>query len=139
MNKYFFVYGSLKRGFWNNHVFGDSIRLGKAVTKAKFLLTDVGFPYMVPEGPHTEASGHPTAPVVGEVYEVCCPAVESTLDALEGVGYGHYKREEIEVESLATGNTFSVHAYVPCENQNAHQYKVCETVDINDTPTYEWN
>ena len=62
MKKYFFVYGSLKNGFWNNHVLRDSIRVGKAVTKAKFLLTDVGFPYMVPEGPHTKATGHPTAP-----------------------------------------------------------------------------
>ena len=139
MKKYFFVYGSLKNGFWNNHVLRDSIRVGKAVTKAKFLLTDVGFPYMVPEGPHTKATGHPTAPVVGEVYEVCCPDVEGSLDALEGVGYGHYKREQIEVEALATGQSILVNAYVPCEEQDAASYRVCETVDINNQPTHEWS
>ena len=135
MKKYFFVYGSLKAGNWNNCLFGDSKLVGKAVTKAKFLLTDVGFPYMVPEGPHTEATGHPTAPVAGDVYEVCSPAVEDALDALEGVEYGHYKRAEIEAIDLSTGHIILTQTYIPCEEQDAAQYRVC---NMNEQQAYEW-
>lgn len=137
MGKLFFVYGSLKFGYWNNDLLADSKRLGEFITKDKFLLTDVGFPYLVPESVHTDAVGHPTLRVVGEVYTVSSKAVEASLDALEGVSSNHYERQQIEVESMA-GDTLTVFAYIPCDREYAAKQDTCTIMKTDNEKFYIW-
>lgn len=136
MKKLFFVYGSLKSGFWNNSVLKDSVMVSEAVTKDKYLLTDVGFPYMIPENTHTEAVGHPTLPVMGEVYEVTSESVEASLDLLEGRG-SHYDRKTISVVN-EDNEEFEVQTYVPVDTYRASQYPVCDVLIADDNLCYNW-
>lgn len=138
MSKLFFVYGSLKQGNWNNSLLDASELISNAVTKDEFLLTDVGFPYMVPKGAHTEATGHLSLPVVGEVYRVTSDEVEARLDMLEGVCSGHYERHILEVQDISSKETLEVHAYIPCDVVRAAQYRVCETIKVGDDEVYRW-
>ena len=123
-----FVYGSLKSGHWNNPILGNSKLLGEAVTKAKYFLTDCGFPYLIPEHALRGAGRHPTAPVAGEVYEVADEEIMDSLDALEGVGYGHYDHHNLVVIDQE-GNEQEVVAYVPCEPEMAARYPACKLVE----------
>lgn len=136
MKKLFFVYGSLKAGHWNNSVLGGSKLVGEAITKANFLLTNVGFPYMVPEGAHTGDLSAPTLPVAGEVYEVCCEDTEARLDALEGVRYNHYERRTILVN--CEGEDIEVETYVPCDKEEAATQRVCNIVEMDGEEVYQW-
>jgi len=140
MNNLVFVYGSLKRGFWNNDVLGNSKRLiEKAVTKGEFVLTNAGFPYMVRTDPQTDVVGPPELPVLGEVYQVTSEQVMASLDTLEGVRHGHYKRHQVEVEDVETGETQVATAYIPCDNNRTIKYPLCETATINNQLYYEWS
>lgn len=138
MTAHVFVYGSLKEGHWNNRVLGASKKIGEAITKAKFLLTDCGFPYMIPEQALRGSERAPTAPVLGEVWEVTSDSVMEALDALEGVGYGHYQHHTVEVYGL-DGTKYEALAYVPCDVDEAAALQICKTVDLNDAEVYVWN
>lgn len=82
-----FVYGSLKRGFGNHVVLGDSPMLGEAMTASpSWQMLDLGaFPAVV------QGQGH----IHGEVYEVNEDVFQS-LDYLEGYP-SFYDRHEVEV------------------------------------------
>ncbi len=88
MKKLLFVYGTLKRGFWNNALLKRAKFIGEGVTRERFKLYTVGFPYAVPD------SGG--LPVKGEVYEVDQKTL-SELDNLEGYPV-HYKRKPVKVK-----------------------------------------
>jgi gamma-glutamylcyclotransferase (GGCT)/AIG2-like uncharacterized protein YtfP len=83
-----FVYGTLKRGFWNNYLLEGSELLGEGTTLERFSLYTVGFPYAVPDGGGL--------PLRGEVYRVDEETLKR-LDALEGYP-NHYKRKLTEVK-----------------------------------------
>ncbi|WP_456419752.1 gamma-glutamylcyclotransferase family protein [Thermovibrio sp.] len=88
MRELVFVYGTLKRGFWNNALLKRARFIGKGITLEKFKLYTVGFPYAVPD--------EEGLPLKGEVYEVD----EKTLlelDNLEGYPI-HYKRKRVKVK-----------------------------------------
>ncbi|WP_041440137.1 gamma-glutamylcyclotransferase [Thermovibrio ammonificans] len=95
-----FVYGSLKRGYWNNRLLRKCRYLGTGVTKEPFKLYSVGFPYAVPDSRGL--------PVKGEVYEVDLKTLKD-LDNLEGCP-NHYKRKLVEVE-LASKQTVEAYIY----------------------------
>ena len=82
-----FVYGSLKRNFFNhNRYLKGSKFLGEYVTPPKYTMVDMGYyPGVIREG-HT--------PIKGEVYEVGEDIIER-LDELEGHP-NFYEREEIK-------------------------------------------
>lgn len=61
------VYGTLKRGYWNNRLLANATFLGESVTKGKYVLYDCGFPMAVVPPEETE---HPALPIIGEVFEV---------------------------------------------------------------------
>ena len=84
-----FVYGSLKKGYWNNSLLRDSEFLYNATTsESKFDMLDLGsFPAVVDGG----------LKINGEVYKVNRRTLEM-LDALEGNG-SFYNREEVLVNS----------------------------------------
>ena len=86
-----FVYGSLKRGFYNHGVLDDAELLGTARTAdAAFAMFNVG---RYPAVRHT--AERPIA-VHGEVYAVS-PNILADLDRLEGHPE-YYTRQQVEIE-----------------------------------------
>jgi len=82
-----FVYGTLMKGEGNHNFLSNSKYLGEYKTDKRWGLINIGaFPALVP---HVLA-------VEGEVYEVN-KGVLGTLDRLEGVAHGLYRRREIPV------------------------------------------
>lgn len=136
MKKLVFVYGSLKQGFWNNDVLGDSKLLTPAFTKAKYWLTNCGFPYLIPEDALGGPVSHPTAAVAGEVYEVTCEDVMASLDALEGVPMHYQHHNTVVVDGW--GNEYEVVAYIPAEPEMAVQYPICDKYEVGKEWVYEW-
>ena len=82
-----FVYGTLKRGFYNHRILEHANRLGNAVTCEKFTMFSLGpYPMVMPKPKHK---------IKGEVYEVDDEILER-LDRLEGYP-DFYTRVETEV------------------------------------------
>jgi len=95
-----FTYGTLRRGYGNHPLLGDSKYLGDARTEPKFTMLNMGrFPGLV-------ASGE-TA-VVGELYEVD-EDVLAELDHLEGHP-NFYRRSPITV--IGDSGELAVQAYL---------------------------
>ena len=126
-----FVYGSLKSGEWNNYILQGSRLLGTYLTKDNFLLTDVGFPYLIPEDRLTGDRKGAGRQVAGEVYEVTEEAVLARLDALEGEGY-HYARTNIHVDGVEE----PVQTYIPCGDEQEHT--VCPLISTDGKEFYQW-
>lgn len=86
-----FVYGTLKRGYSNNHLLKFATFLGKATTADNWAMIGEGkaFPYVL--GVDDEHGMQ----ITGEVYEVDAFTLK-TLDRLEGTPT-HYKHEKVEV------------------------------------------
>jgi gamma-glutamylaminecyclotransferase len=83
-----FVYGTLKRGGANHHFLDGQRFVGEARTAPGFRLYDLGgYPGLVARPDDHDG-------VVGEIWSVD-PAALVRLDALEGLGEGHYRRELI--------------------------------------------
>ena len=80
-----FVYGTLKRGFGNNKVLGESRFVANGSIQG--LLLDLGtFPGFI------SATGVP--PVMGELWDVPDQATLDRLDQLEGADHGFYNRKK---------------------------------------------
>lgn len=83
-----FVYGTLRRGSWNNRLLHDAVFAGTARTREKYALYVDGLPYVVRKPA--------VSTIVGEVYALPASALPR-LDALEG----HpdlYQREQVEYQ-----------------------------------------
>lgn len=97
-----FVYGTLKRGYHNNDLLGDSQLLGNYETLPRWGLISLGsFPGMLPGN----------KAVKGEVYVVDDETLER-LDLLEGVAHGMYSRRMIWVVNPVTLVKREVYAYI---------------------------
>lgn len=129
MEKLVFVYGTLKSGCWNNSFLGDSELVSEDLTEDSFVLTDCGYPYMVPENDCEGLTGATPMPVKGEVYKVTDPNVMSSLDALEGVAHNHYKHLTIK-----TAKGYEVLCYIPCDPYQALSCPLCSS----EGGFYEW-
>lgn len=82
-----FVYGTLKKGFHNNQLLGNSEFLGQFKTEPRFTMFSFGgFPAVSIGG---------TTPIKGEIYQIQEEGVLDTLDRLEGHP-NWYKRERID-------------------------------------------
>jgi len=75
-----FVYGTLKKGYSNHHVLGDSRFVGPATTNVHYKMLDAGFPVLM-----DPVDGDKAYQVEGEVYEVD-RTILADLDRLEGKG-----------------------------------------------------
>lgn len=73
--EHIFVYGTLRRGFWNNRLLYDAVFVGPAQTCGSYALYVDGLPYVVRE----PAVG----PIMGEVYALPAWSLPR-IDALEG-------------------------------------------------------
>ena len=126
MSNLVFVYGTLKKGNWNNCLLERAKFVGEAVTCDPFLMTTVGFPYMIPKE-MVSRSEVELLPVRGEVYEVADALTRLKLDNLEGVSSGHYKRTKILV---TVGETVKeVLAYTPCDPCTQNYTQLTPTKD----------
>jgi gamma-glutamylaminecyclotransferase len=82
-----FVYGTLKQGFPNHSVLGESLCVGVCRTVEQFALYSSGIPFAV--------RGEPVSQIVGEAYLVNSPTL-ALLDDLEGHPHW-YCRELVEL------------------------------------------
>lgn len=113
---YVFVYGTLKQGYGNHGVLGNSKFIGKAFTESPdYLLYDGGFPWAVYE----EDKG--IGRIVGEVYEIDDEITLHNLDRLEGVPYMYQhhttnvimiKENPLTSDLNLDGNILTVNMYV---------------------------
>ncbi len=85
-----FVYGTLKRGFCNHHYLKNATFLGKATTKANYVMIapKVWYPYLI------EAQGKGKQ-IVGELYMIDLPTLKR-IDRLEEYPV-YYDRKKIIV------------------------------------------
>jgi gamma-glutamylcyclotransferase (GGCT)/AIG2-like uncharacterized protein YtfP len=102
MTHWIFVYGTLKRGYYNHRFLKEAEFVCTAFTEDRYLMWDVGFPLIAP--PRDSDSGDVRGHVAGEVYVVDDATLE-VLDRLEGHPR-NYKRTPIfvvgEVDSKGT-------------------------------------
>ena len=89
MKKMIFVYGTLKRGFYNHHYLEQERFVGEAITLHRYALYKNRIPYLQPSPPISH--------VHGEVYEVS-PETLRVIDVLEAHPY-FYKRMKAPVGS----------------------------------------
>lgn len=83
-----FVYGSLKRGLYNNDVLGDSIYMGSGETKHLYEMRGLGaFP-----GVHIDSK---VSTIKGELFD-CSESIMIDLDRLEGYP-SFYDRKEVDI------------------------------------------
>lgn len=132
-----FVYGTLKRPFWNSSLLERSSKLlGEALTVGKFYLADCGFPYLVPEHALRGHRRGAEKQVYGQLWEVADEQTMASLDRLEGVSGGHYQHSNILVE-LDSGEKHEATAYVP-GNFDVQEYPPSEVAVINGEEVYSW-
>jgi gamma-glutamylcyclotransferase (GGCT)/AIG2-like uncharacterized protein YtfP len=96
-----FVYGSLKKGFHNNYLLGKSKLVAEGTLPRVKMLRLWGFPGLVDGKGGAE----------GEVYEIDDLTL-ATLDRLEGVAYGFYKRETREVDVKGSDKKMACEVYL---------------------------
>lgn len=90
---YLFVYGSLKRGFENEHILDKAKYISKATTVRKFAMYEAKggkFPYLLKERPLNY--------IEGEIYKIARKDLIKKIDIFEG-SPDYYTREAIEVKS----------------------------------------
>lgn len=119
-----FVYGTLKRGYWNSEILVKSSQLIRKTTVQGYMLYDVGFPVALPNA-ETKVSG--------EVWDIGDPNTTQSaketllrLDALEGEGR-MYNRLVVQDESGE-----DVHMYVGhpnCWNTSNERLRICPVKD----------
>jgi gamma-glutamylaminecyclotransferase len=95
-----FVYGTLRRGFWNSFLLSNAERLGPARTRHRYALYVNRIPYAVRD----EA----VSLLVGEVYRVDGPTL-AHIDGFKGHPYW-YRRERVPVV-LADGREVEAWLY----------------------------
>lgn len=90
---FLFVYGSLKRGFENEHVLDKAKYISKATTVRKFAMYEAKggeYPYLLKDKPLNY--------IEGELYKIERKDLLKKIDIFEG-SPDYYTRESIEVES----------------------------------------
>lgn len=126
---YVFVYGTLKYGYGNwRWCLQHEEYIGEGVTHDKYVLGNVGFPFMfrpIPSWPEELAK-----PVLGDVFKVENHSTMVSLDGLEGEGI-LYHRELVKVIVNHTDHT--CWAYI---NRNSEDLSRC--YKCNTTENGEW-
>src|SRR5258705_8421129 len=86
-----FVYGSLRKGMWNNHFLDDAKLVQEGVSLQGFKLV------VCKRLPAVKLSENDS--VLGELYEVNQQQLER-LDRLEGVIYANYIKTPIKIQGI---------------------------------------
>lgn len=93
---YLFVYGSLKKGFENEHILEKAKYISKAITVRKFAMYESkggGYPYLLKDKPLNH--------IHGELYKIARKDLLKKIDLFEG-SPDYYTRESIEVQTRST-------------------------------------
>lgn len=115
-----FSYGTLKRGFPNDHLMEDTNAsyIADAITENKYPLLQAGawhVPFLI------HHKGYPGSyRVRGELYRVTTKGL-AVLDKFEGVGNGYYKRLVIDVSYEKNGDTISTKAWCYFRSQETSE------------------
>lgn len=143
-----FVYGSLKKGFWNHPLLKGSEFIGEARTREKFLMLEAGYPYLFDEEQVKEGKSRKTSPeiiekfskpmlrVTGEVYKVSENTLR-TLDFLEGVEDNHYRREK-HLIILDSGGLRLVNIYLPTNLVTVGMLSSTTPTKLDKKEVYQW-
>ena len=130
INPFVFVYGTLKYGYGNwAWALRQEEYIGPASTVEKFLMGNVGFPYIFPKA--TVDSFVPDEllkPVHGDMFKVSNPETIERLDRLEGEGR-HYHRVILETDRG------SAWGYVNLDWRDLLHCEACSTTDKGE---WEW-
>ncbi|KAG6389152.1 hypothetical protein SASPL_150611 [Salvia splendens] len=132
-DKLIFVYGTLKRGFYNHSLLEDLIRTGAAAYVGSCTTVEAfplvcgphGIPYLV----NLPGSG---LRVRGELYSV--PSVHglARLDELEGVERGHYERLPVAVAVAEGEELKDAEAYFAHKEFGQKLWKRCGEVGLSE-------
>jgi gamma-glutamylaminecyclotransferase len=117
--EYFFVYGTLMSGFGNNVLLQDEEKIGKAITKEKYIMKGSGIPYVFKR----ESQDN----ILGELYLVKKTSIYS-LDRLEG-DPDWYCREEIKV--ICNNEEYTAWIYFMQENYNNNNLTIINNGDYH--------
>jgi gamma-glutamylcyclotransferase (GGCT)/AIG2-like uncharacterized protein YtfP len=126
-----FVYGTLKRGYWNNRLLQDSKFIGEATSVGSYYLASSGIPYAVPDN---YAHDKDCYPIIGEVWEVDEGVLED-LDMLEGHP-DWYKRE---LRDFTLDEYVELKAWIYEYPHDAHKDNHSAGITlVEGKPHYEW-
>lgn len=137
MEHYVFVYGTLRKGYWNHHFLKDCQRVGDTwETTRPYCMGKhgtVGFP-MARKPSKNIAKIFEAHEVIGEVY-VCNDETMAELDFLEGNGK-FYKREKVIVKN-AEGEALEAWMYFYLGRLKKHDMLPIPSGDwVKELPTY---
>ena len=94
-----FTYGTLKRGYWNNHFLSNSKYLGEGDTSEKYMVYYESYPFAVHSSNVKEGE---CLPIHGELYEVD----NSTLSVLDVLETGYERKTRPIITSDGVINAF---------------------------------
>ena len=127
-----FVYGSLKRGFYNENLLYNAKSLGKVKTVKKYPLIvtkNPHYPYLVKE----EGKGHE---IIGELYRVRRDELEK-LDHFEGK---EFKREKIRVNRNFFKKRTPISSKIQVDELDVNVYYYNGKLDYtNSDISWAWN
>jgi len=125
--QYLFVYGSLKKGFKNEHILQDYTFLSTCSTLEKYEM----YPTSCYSFPCLFISDREIGKnVKGELYKVNNELLK-ILDIFEGVNSGFYSREKISV--TVHNNTLMAFCYVTNTTDD-----IISNIDLTPSPLQEW-
>jgi gamma-glutamylcyclotransferase (GGCT)/AIG2-like uncharacterized protein YtfP len=126
-----FVYGTLKHGYGNwKWALSKEEYLGPAVTADRFVMGNVGFPYIFPEDRVSGLVGEELLkPVLGDLFKISNESTLRVLDRLEGEG-SHYHRKLIQ-----TTHGDTVWTYVNLDWRDLYRCYQCE---ITEDGEWQW-
>jgi gamma-glutamylcyclotransferase (GGCT)/AIG2-like uncharacterized protein YtfP len=102
---FLFVYGSLKKGFENEHILDKAKYISKATTIRKFAMYEANggeYPYLIKE--------KPLYSIDGELYKIARKDLLNKIDIFEG-SPDYYTRESIEVKSRSFSSNKKAFTY----------------------------
>lgn len=125
----FAVYGTLKYGHGNwRWTLQESEYVGPNVTQGKYVLGDIGYPYMFKDTENL-VPNELLKPVVVDVFKVSDDRTASALDRLEGHPH-HYTRELIQ-----TVDGLTCWTYINHDLSDLHR---CYRCDVTENDEWVW-
>ena len=126
-----FVYGTLKQGFIRNSALEKQRYLGIACSQQKYGMYAFGsFPVLVDQELADKWKIEANSKIYGELYEVDNHCM-STIDKIEGVEFGLFKRGTIELDTITLSSLPLAHGtWSSLESKIATVYFFCRQLNV---------